>query len=118
MTIASRTPEGSPERCPICGQPDMLERSDPTGEFVCPSCGHLFIRFRDRLANRGGQIEHLVLGSKLTELGLDSLDLVELIMELEEEGITIPDEVAANFRTIADAIQYFVEELRRQKEQS
>jgi acyl carrier protein len=60
--------------------------------------------------------EHLALNTRLAELGLDSLDLVELIMELEEEGITIPDEVAANFRTIADAIRFIVEELRRRKE--
>ena len=39
------------------------------------------------------------------DLGADSLDLVELVMELEEEfGITIPEERAERITTIGDAI--------------
>ncbi|MBU8566502.1 acyl carrier protein [Virgibacillus pantothenticus] len=49
--------------------------------------------------------------TKLTEfkedLGLDSLDLVELIMELEEEfDITIEDEDASKFTTVNDALSH------------
>jgi len=45
--------------------------------------------------------------------GADSLDTVELVMELEEEfDITIPDEDAVNLRTVADAIRY-IEKRRR-----
>jgi acyl carrier protein len=37
------------------------------------------------------------------DLGLDSLDLIELVMELEEEfGITIADAEAEACRTVAD----------------
>ena len=40
-------------------------------------------------------------------LGADSLDTVELIMELEKEfGIQIPDEQAEQIRTVGDAVAY------------
>lgn len=42
-----------------------------------------------------------------TDLGADSLDTVELIMELEKEfDITIPDEDAQKIQTVGDAIAY------------
>lgn len=42
-----------------------------------------------------------------TDLGADSLDTVELIMEFEKEfGITIPDEDAEKISTVGDAIEY------------
>ena len=42
-----------------------------------------------------------------TDLGADSLDTVELIMEFEKEfGITIPDEEAQKIATVADAIAF------------
>ena len=41
------------------------------------------------------------------DLGADSLDTVELIMELEKEfDVTIPDEDAENIATVGDAIAY------------
>nr|7AR9_T Chain T, SDAP1 [Polytomella sp. Pringsheim 198.80]7ARD_T Chain T, SDAP1 [Polytomella sp. Pringsheim 198.80] len=43
------------------------------------------------------------------ELGLDSLDTVELVMALEEEfGLEIPDNEADKITTMADAISYVV----------
>jgi len=45
-----------------------------------------------------------------TDLGADSLDTVELIMEFEKEfGITIPDEKAESIQTVGDAIAYIEE---------
>ena len=42
-----------------------------------------------------------------TDLGADSLDTVELVMEFEKEfGITIPDEKAETIQTVGDAIAY------------
>jgi hypothetical protein len=41
MTIASRTPEGDPNRCPVCGHALRLEPSWPSGDAPCPSCGSL-----------------------------------------------------------------------------
>ena len=41
------------------------------------------------------------------DLGADSLDTVELIMEFEKEfGITIPDDKAESIKTVGDAIAY------------
>jgi acyl carrier protein len=41
------------------------------------------------------------------DLGADSLDTVELIMELENQfGIQIPDEDAEKIATVGDAITY------------
>ena len=46
------------------------------------------------------------------DLGADSLDTVELIMELEKEfDIQIPDDEAEKIATVGDAIK-FVEETR------
>ena len=41
------------------------------------------------------------------DLGADSLDTVELIMEFEKEfGISIPDDQAEKIQTVGDAIAY------------
>lgn len=41
------------------------------------------------------------------DLGADSLDTVELIMEFEKEfGLTIPDEEAEKITTVGDAVAY------------
>ncbi|MCK4462748.1 MAG: acyl carrier protein [Candidatus Omnitrophica bacterium] len=43
----------------------------------------------------------------IDDLGLDSLDMVELVMELEEEcGVEIPDEDAEKLTTVGEAISY------------
>ena len=45
--------------------------------------------------------------SFIDDLGADSLDTVELIMQLEEEfGIEIPDEDAENITTVKKAVDY------------
>lgn len=42
-----------------------------------------------------------------TDLGADSLDTVELIMEFEKQfDISIPDEQAENIKTVGDAVAY------------
>ena len=60
-------------------------------------------------------VEHLgVEAEKVTEdasfiddLGADSLDIVELVMEFEKEfNIDIPDEDAEKMRTVGDAVAY------------
>ena len=45
--------------------------------------------------------------SFIEDLGADSLDIVELVMEFEKEfNIDIPDEDAEKLRTVGDAIGY------------
>ena len=46
------------------------------------------------------------------DLGADSLDTVELIMEFEKEfDLTIPDEEAEEIATVGDAIDYLEEKV-------
>ncbi|WCL80234.1 acyl carrier protein [Saprospira sp. CCB-QB6] len=46
------------------------------------------------------------------DLGADSIDLVELIMELEREfDLSIPDEKAEEIKTVGDAISFLSENL-------
>lgn len=43
----------------------------------------------------------------ITDLGADSLDTVELMMDFEKEfGLSIPDEDAEKIKTVGDAISY------------
>ncbi|HEU6449967.1 MAG TPA: acyl carrier protein, partial [Gemmatimonadaceae bacterium] len=53
---------------------------------------------RDKLTNEASFME---------DLGADSLDTVELVMEFEKEfNIDIPDEDAEKLRTVGDALDY------------
>ncbi len=66
------------------------------------------------------QVKHIIsekLGVSLSEvtetasfvddLGADSLDIVELVMDLEGKfGLEIPDEDAEKIKTVKDAIEY------------
>jgi acyl carrier protein len=71
----------------------------------------------DNVAERVIKIIHDKLGVEVSEvtkeasftgdLGADSLDTVELIMELEKEfNISIPDEQAEKIQTVGQAIDY------------
>ena len=47
------------------------------------------------------------------DLGADSLDTVELIMEFEKEfNISIPDEQAENITTVGEAVAYLEEQIK------
>ena len=47
------------------------------------------------------------------DLGADSLDTVELIMELEKEfGMSIPDDQAEKISTVQDAIDYITNNVK------
>ncbi len=51
--------------------------------------------------------EVVATASFTNDLGADSLDTVELIMEFEKEfGISIPDDQAEKIQTVGDAIAY------------
>lgn len=48
------------------------------------------------------------------DLGADSLDTVELIMEFEKEfNIGIPDDAAENIGTVGEAIKYIDENVKK-----
>ncbi|WP_026998008.1 acyl carrier protein [Flectobacillus major] len=47
------------------------------------------------------------------DLGADSLDTVELIMEFEKEfNVSIPDDQAENIQTVGQAISYLEENVK------
>ena len=51
--------------------------------------------------------EVVATASFTNDLGADSLDTVELIMEFEKEfGISIPEDQAEKIQTVGDAISY------------
>src|SRR5262245_10267541 len=109
MTISSRTPEGTPNRCPVCGKDARPEPLSPPlfGEVRCSRCGCLLwfvrvqsaIRFwenekaesvRERVIeivaeNLGVDKEQVRLDPSLEFLGwvLDELDFADLELEIE-----------------------------------
>ena len=59
----------------------------------------------DKLGVDGAEV--VATASFTNDLGADSLDTVELIMEFEKEfGINIPDDQAEKITTVGDAISY------------
>ena len=64
MTISSRTPEGSFNRCPVCGKVMNITPSEPSGDATCPHCGSLvwFVVTDAGVLFYSGL--HLVLGDK------------------------------------------------------
>ena len=114
MNVSSRTPEGLPSECPVCGAITAVEFSEPTGDAVCPICGSLIWKAADvqrrvsaiveeHLGASPGKVNH---ATSLVELGADSLDAVELVMELEEElDVNISEEVASECETIGDIVR-------------
>lgn len=41
------------------------------------------------------------------DLGVDSLDVVELLMAIEDEcGVHVPDDEIVNFKTVGDVVKY------------
>ena len=62
----------------------------------------------DKLGVEEGEVTNEA--SFTNDLGADSLDTVELIMEFEKEfNIAIPDDQAENIQTVGDAITYIDE---------
>jgi acyl carrier protein len=127
--VSSRTPEGEPNSCPVCRSRIVIEASRPSGDAPCPKCGTLlwFIKSgrgvyyheSDKIAPIREKImetirkhlrvapEHLADSTSFDDVGADSLDIVELVMELDEEfGINIPDAEAQRIKTVGEAIDY------------
>lgn len=65
----------------------------------------------DKLGVDAGDVNNEA--SFTNDLGADSLDTVELIMEFEKEfNLSIPDEQAENIQTVGDAISYLEEQTK------
>lgn len=63
MKSVSRTPEGEPAKCPVCGNVVSVEPSRPHGDAPCPNCGSLLWlneltpQVAEQLAERGVTVE-------------------------------------------------------------
>jgi len=122
MSISSRTPEGFPTHCPVCGAATNLDFSDG-GDAPCPACGCLLLQsveqfdavlaiIADQLGVEREKINPAT--SFIDDLVADSLDTVELVMELEEEfDVSIPDNAAEKIQTIGDFLRYLQRHRRR-----
>ncbi len=68
-----------------------------------------FEKVKEIVADKLGVAEEKVTetASFVNDLGADSLDVVEFVMEVEKEfDITIPDEEAGKLLTVGDAVKY------------
>lgn len=54
--------------------------------------------------------DEITMDSTLESLGVDSLDLVDIVMAVEDEfNLEIPDDEMQNFSTIGDVVRYIEE---------
>lgn len=110
MTLSSRTPEGTPRHCPVCNNMLTIEPSLPLGDAPCPHCGSLlwFLQVAGEVRWFGREVAEAVRERFMDEVAarfdwssadqiklqsdprffasppIDSLTMVELVMELEE----------------------------------
>jgi acyl carrier protein len=69
---------------------------------------------RDRLGKRGVN-DLFDLDARLSDLGIESLDLVELVMEIEEAyDLNVSEDEAAQIQTVDDVLRL----IRRRKKSS
>ena len=69
-------------------------------------------RLKEIIIKQFGEVEKPVTleTSYVNDLGADSLDIVELVMELEDEfDVSIPDEDAEKIQTVDDTVKYINE---------
>ncbi|HWE95683.1 MAG TPA: hypothetical protein VG269_17085 [Tepidisphaeraceae bacterium] len=126
-TASSRTPEGSPGHCPICGTAVRIESSQIAGDASCPSCGALlwfvktttgvhlydarevksvFERIIAAPADGDMDVSRLMTGK------IDSVEVVQLVMAAEDSaGLNITDEDAGQIQSPGDAIHYLITRL-------
>ncbi len=73
-------------------------------------------RLKEIIIKQFGENEKTVTleSSFVNDLGADSLDIVELVMELEDEfDVNIPDEDAEKIKTVGDAVKYINEHTQK-----
>jgi len=91
MHISSRTPEGVPNRCPVCGKRVVLEPSDPAGDTPCSHCGHLLwftdIEGHETLVVKWPEGKTVVV---LDELDFNAAGATQLVEEVLSKDV-VPD---------------------------
>jgi len=83
MEIASRTPEGQPHDCPICGRRAHIETSQfPTKDCTCPHCGHL-------LWHQETKLQTIVLSRRPSESVVVNESINVTVASVRDEGIQL-----------------------------
>ena len=89
MPISSRTPEGTPNMCPVCGHEFRLEPSVPPGDAPCPACGAL-LWFTSSSHRRQAVASGLVgVGSRAVKLVLAMVALAISALVLFAVGLAL-----------------------------
>lgn len=127
--------ESLSNQCPLCRATVAVEPTNPDGDMPCPHCHALlaFLRtsggFRYHDATAVGPVRERILAivsakfdvtcDQLTglttfeDLGADSLDVAEVIMELEQAfDLNIDDEEANHLKSMNDVIDYILQRKR------
>ena len=110
------------EECPECGSDDIENDGTDYLQYECNNCGHvwgdedvqenedaIFQKLCSIIVDKMGVDEEEIKYSArfVEDLGADSLDLVELTMEIEKKfSISIPDDVVENLNTVGDVVDY------------
>src|SRR5947209_6728789 len=132
--MTNPTPSRVPNWCPFCGAL-LAAPSERSATVPCASCNRplWFTRAPDgvwfhdpaavaairervvRVLSRNFGLDPQRITDAMTfteDIGADTLDIVETVMELEEEfGVTIPDGDAERLLTVGDVVSYFVRRL-------
>jgi ribosomal protein S27E len=87
MMVSSRTPEGRPNRCPICGHDLHIEPSPSTLDAACPNCGQILW-----FAPSGGAAPIFdALRLPTDSFAIDLADYVELVPQsVARENLVLP----------------------------
>src|SRR5262245_51683703 len=118
MEISSRTTEGLPNRCPVCGKQVWIVPSVPPGDATCPHCGSA-IWFSDataavpdvlrQLQKRGaivqtddeGQIYSIrLVGRSYTDAAVEQLGKLTGIRTLDVSGTRISPSGIARLQSL------------------
>jgi acyl carrier protein len=93
--------------CPICRDRFIAEFYEPRGTALCLQCGATLRRLRDRLVVLGKlEPDQITPDTSFIDiLNMNSLDVAELVMALEEEGSELTRAEAAGINTIKDLVR-------------
>jgi acyl carrier protein len=106
--------------CPVCAATIAGERTLPVGEALCRHCGHRlwfacfpplirFYRDEDVPPAKRPKIATALIRLR----SADSLDIVELVLEMEEQlSVEALDGKAGDLPTVLDLIDYLVRHIR------
>jgi len=112
MKIGLGTPDDEPNRCSICELP-FAEPAPQGAVAICANCAYWLARLRNSirpgvlpLPSPAGTESFLRQPLHSVLRSFDSLDAVELVMEIEEEfDINLADDEAEQAKTVRDLIR-------------